>query len=332
MPKAISTVIASVLMLMIVIALAGTAYLYISGTFTSKTATTFEIIESVNDTVTIRNSGTEAITYFSSLTIDGAPAVYLLLKDDVSLVGYWNLDEGSGTTAYDNSGNNNHGTLVNNPTWVAGKFGNALRFQNQMWHYVNIPDSDILDFGTSDFSVSFWYKAELPYTQAAPVSKKGSGWNDPGWVFITSPGSPTISFCGNTNAAACAGWNFGDTNWHHVVGVRIGGSLYIYGDGIFRSVISHPSYANSSSNNEPLRIGYDDGWYNSVNGIIDEVRIYNRLLSADEIRMLYTKGSLINIPPGHTTTIKIYNIATKGTHTLRLCTSSICNVAYLQIQ
>ena len=37
------------------------------------------------------------------------------------LVGYWNFDEGSGTTAADSSGNNNTGTLTNGPTWTAGK-------------------------------------------------------------------------------------------------------------------------------------------------------------------------------------------------------------------
>ncbi|MEM5802819.1 MAG: DUF2341 domain-containing protein [Candidatus Aenigmatarchaeota archaeon] len=208
-----------------------------------------------------------------------------------NLVGYWRFETNNGSHTFDSSGYGNDGKLFNfanitNAT-VDGRFGKAFRYLNDTYRYVNIPDSDILDFGTSDFSVSFWYKAELPYTQAAPVSKKGSGWNDPGWVFVTSSGSPTISFCGNTNENVCAGWTFGDTNWHHVVGVRIGSSLYIYGDGILRSVVSHSSYANSSSNNEPLRIGYDDGWYNSVNGIIDELMIFNRSLTNDEIKMLY---------------------------------------------
>ena len=45
------------------------------------------------------------------------------------LVGYWNFDEGTGTTAADSSGSGNNGTLVNGSTWTAGKVGNgALQF------------------------------------------------------------------------------------------------------------------------------------------------------------------------------------------------------------
>jgi hypothetical protein len=44
------------------------------------------------------------------------------------LVGWWRLDEGTGTTAYDSSGNGNDGTILGNPQWVAGKVGGALDF------------------------------------------------------------------------------------------------------------------------------------------------------------------------------------------------------------
>lgn len=74
MVKAISTVIASILMLMITMALGGTAYLYISGTLSGKTSQTFELVDSVNDTITVRNSGTETIKSFTA-TLDGSPTV-----------------------------------------------------------------------------------------------------------------------------------------------------------------------------------------------------------------------------------------------------------------
>ncbi len=50
---------------------------------------------------------------------------------DPGLVGWWRLDEGSGTTAYDSSGNGRHGTLLGNPQWVTGKIGGALEFDGQ---------------------------------------------------------------------------------------------------------------------------------------------------------------------------------------------------------
>ncbi|MBI2005267.1 MAG: hypothetical protein HYS80_00705, partial [Candidatus Aenigmarchaeota archaeon] len=64
-------------------------------------------------------------------------------------------------------------------------------------------------------------------------------------------------------------------------------------------------------------------------GMIDEVKIYNRALSAQEIKAEYDIGSQIN--PGEIATMKIYNQLSKGTHTLRLCTASMCNTAILTI-
>lgn len=59
--KAISTIIATILMLLIVVALGGTSYLFISGALSSKTAHAFSLTDSVEGTVTIRNDGTQAI-------------------------------------------------------------------------------------------------------------------------------------------------------------------------------------------------------------------------------------------------------------------------------
>jgi succinoglycan biosynthesis transport protein ExoP len=56
------------------------------------------------------------------------------------LVGHWKLDESSGTTAPDSSGNGNAGTLANGPVWTAGKIGNALSFDG-VNNYVNVPSS-----------------------------------------------------------------------------------------------------------------------------------------------------------------------------------------------
>ncbi|KPK37787.1 MAG: hypothetical protein AMJ65_13795, partial [Phycisphaerae bacterium SG8_4] len=56
------------------------------------------------------------------------------------LIGWWKFDEASGTTAYDSSGNGNHGTLIGNPQWVAGKIGGALDF-NGTDSIIDIPYS-----------------------------------------------------------------------------------------------------------------------------------------------------------------------------------------------
>lgn len=86
MYKAISTVIASILMLMIVIALGGTTYLFISGTLTGKTSTTFELLDSINDTVIIRNSGAEPIKSMTVTLGDSTTTTIFDLNNN--LVGY----------------------------------------------------------------------------------------------------------------------------------------------------------------------------------------------------------------------------------------------------
>jgi len=70
MQKGVSAVIATVLMLAIVIALAGTAWMFMSGVFTATTANSFSIVDSYQDTVTIRNDGTDPITSLTA-TVDG---------------------------------------------------------------------------------------------------------------------------------------------------------------------------------------------------------------------------------------------------------------------
>jgi nitrous oxidase accessory protein NosD len=65
-------------------------------------------------------------------------------------------------------------------------------------------------------------------------------------------------------------------------------------------------------------------------GTIDEVRIYNRALSADDIKSIYTSGNAIN--PNSLATIAISSTLASGTHTVKVCTSSMCQSSYLSIQ
>jgi len=74
-------------------------------------------------------------------------------------VANWTFDEGSGTILHDYSGNNNNGTLVNGPTWVAGISGTAVNFDG-INDYVDIPNSATIDVGTEDFAISLWFKLD----------------------------------------------------------------------------------------------------------------------------------------------------------------------------
>ena len=71
------------------------------------------------------------------------------------MVGYWPLDNGTGTTAYDHSGNENHGTLYNEPTWVDGINGKALEFDGSN-DYVKMTGVDVDTAGGAKNTVDFW--------------------------------------------------------------------------------------------------------------------------------------------------------------------------------
>jgi len=350
--KAVSTVIASILMLMIVIALGGTTYLFISGTFTSKTATAFEVIDAINDTVIIRNSGTEPITSLSSARLDDSNTVYRISTKDSSLVGYWQMDESSWindcstNTVIDSSGNGDDGKSCpagSGPIGGAtGRFGNAGDFDASN-DYINILHSSILN-GDDKLTYSAWFYARSyskPHNQIIGKSVHGGGQSRAQMgIWINSDGTIQGRAETNTGRINVIGPVISTNIWYHVALVFNGISLKLYLNGE-RVAAQSFSATILVKNTDPLRIGCDydrcgfpepptnqNGNY-LFDGLIEEVKIYNRALSEQEIKASFNIGSQID--PGEIAAMKVYGISTKGTHTLRLCTSSMCNTAILTI-
>jgi hypothetical protein len=217
-------------------------------------------------------------------------------------VGYWKFDEGTGTTAYDSSGNNNHGSLVNGPSWVDGKIGKALSF-DQLGQYINVLDSNSLDIGTSDFTLAAWVYSEdrsgLPYGAGAILSKTLLGWPPPGYFFgilnngsiyfelTRSPGGPENIVSGASNVPVPM------NEWHYVaVTFQRNGNAIFYLDGNQVGSVDISSEMGDISNDRPLLIGESETYSNQFKGDIDEVKIYNRTLSANEIWAEYTRTGL----------------------------------------
>ena len=100
------------------------------------------------------------ITSSSAFAKDVNGEVYTVVKSDLvpstGLVGFWRFDEGFGATTADSSGKGNNANLLNNPSWVAGKKGNALSF-NGVDNYARTP---AINLGSS-FTVEFWIKPTL---------------------------------------------------------------------------------------------------------------------------------------------------------------------------
>ena len=220
---------------------------------------------------------------------------------DPSLVGWWRFDEGSGTTTRDSSGNGNDGTLQGNPQWVAGKIGGALDFDGN-YGYVNVPDDSSLDFldgSTPTFTVEFWFQTTGVGTGTGFMGgpaildrrRRGSMTAVQFHFMIDSAGRLGFCVCDDDNitrVSIASTTKINDGFWHHGAGIRDGTSNWeLYIDG---NLEASSSTTVTASDGYWLTFGArrrDNSDITSYfNGKIDDIRIYDRPLSQEEIAWL----------------------------------------------
>ena len=206
-------------------------------------------------------------------------------------IGWWKLDEGSGTSTADASGNGNTGTLTNSPTWISGRVGpGALSFGGTT-AYVNVPNSSgILDnLQNTGMTVSAWIKAAgTGGGNAGRIVEKGNWFFAMGTVSSTTVVRFTIQdTAGSRPSSAAVTLN----SWVHVAatwaGEASGSSITLYVNGVASNgtLISGTGTVGSESGAAQIGNRASDT-ARGFNGGIDEVRIYNRVLSAAEIQAL----------------------------------------------
>jgi hypothetical protein len=214
---------------------------------------------------------------------------------DTGLVGYWKFDDASGTTAVDSSGYNNTGTLTNGPTWKTQsdcKRGGCLSFDGSD-DYVMVTDSDSIEpqlIGT----ISLWVKVnDYSSTYWSILGKGGKIADNKGyciWYNTPSVLYGTIRDLDIGGSAILINMGKPSINiWTFFVLTWDGSYLNLYSDGVYVSR-SAQGVSFAGSNNYNLDIGRDS-LYNPAgtyfNGNLDDIRIYNRALSASEIKVLY---------------------------------------------
>ncbi|QQG44288.1 MAG: DUF2341 domain-containing protein [Candidatus Roizmanbacteria bacterium] len=218
-----------------------------------------------------------------------------------SALAHWKFDEGYGSTANNsgNGGNTLNGTLGTGssaPTWTNnGKFGKALSFDGTN-DYVSIPDSDAFNFGTGDFTINLWFNnAGTTVSYPALISTYG-GW---------SSGSFGIRHDNNGAASkVTVHWNpvgdpfitstntFADNTWNYVSLVRSGTSFTLYVNGKIEGTgTSATALDLAYGGNVDIGWGPWDGASGYWKGLIDEVKVYNYALTADEVKLDYNRGS-----------------------------------------
>jgi hypothetical protein len=203
--------------------------------------------------------------------------------DDPNLVGWWTLDEGSGTTAFDSSGKGNDATFQGNPQWVAdGRLGGAVQF-NGTTDYLAAPDSDSLDIKGDRLTLAAWVKGNSWATSHIIRKIPDTGTGSIYFIRVQAnvlrgdlaTAAGTVVVQGVTPVRA--------QEWIHVALVYDGAEGRIYLNGAVDGRINLSGKIAESNNELRLGRGEPAGY---LNGSVDDVRIYNRALTVDEIKAL----------------------------------------------
>ena len=199
---------------------------------------------------------------------------------DKNLVMYPPFDDGKGVTAKDATGNGNDGTINGDAQWVDGKFGGALEFKSQS-HVEPALDEDWWSENLKNLSVSMWVKSsdmvepiffgsQDPGDGRLYLAVKDGFWNM--GIFDKSWGG------GHEGTLAEA-----DTDWHAIALTMDNGTATLYVNG--EKTITK-EYGEYTTNKRPLigSLNKHDGIGYQFTGVIDEVCVWDRVLTKAEIK------------------------------------------------
>jgi hypothetical protein len=199
------------------------------------------------------------------------------------------FDERSGVKAYDRSGKGNHGT-IHGATWVAGRRGAALSFDG-VDDYVET-QKNMVQLTKTTFSA--WLNPSTQLKVYTSVVELVDGVTIRATLFWNHPTANKWQFRirGATTEGASPAQTVPTGSWHHLVGSYDGTTIRLYYDGV--EVGNGTSFTGGiGTYTHPVEIGRA---FNQVTyvytGLIGDVRIYNRVLTAAEVKRLYESERL----------------------------------------
>lgn len=203
------------------------------------------------------------------------------------MVLHYSFDDEESTLISDLSGKGNHGTSVQAIYTRDGKIGAARQVGKQAG-YIQVPDQAAWSFGVNPFSICLWFKFdELPYGQQMFIGHDDGGGNQNKWLFGVSNGDLYFHINSPSRGGvvvAAHPWTPEVGKWYHLAVTRNGTAYSIYLDGAVVAIGNNSAPIPVAK--APLTIGQAEGL--CVEGVIDELSIFHRTLSQDEIRQLAT--------------------------------------------
>jgi fibronectin type 3 domain-containing protein len=214
-------------------------------------------------------------------TTSGAVSVTVSNTATPGLVASFGFNEGSGTTVFDSSGSNNNGTLTS-ATWTAtGKFGSALSF-NGTSSWVTVSDAASLDL-TNGLTLEAWVNpTALSGWRTALLKESAGGLSYSLYANDNTPNPAVTVSIGGGDRSAVGTSQVPLNTWTHLAATYDGAQLRLYMNGV--QVGSRAQTGNMAVSAGALRVGGNAVWGEFFAGLIDEVRVYNRALTAAEIQ------------------------------------------------
>ena len=218
------------------------------------------------------------------------------------LVAHYKFDEGNGTIANNFSTNGTSlnctlsGTTI--PIWTnEGKFNKALNF-NGINNYLYKSDNDLLDLRNNGFSATVWVKGPTQTGNHKVIVHKGASSSTFAGYWLSIKNDGKMDFAISDGSDWVINWISGnkiitDNKWHHLAfswNPENGVTLFV--DGIVDVFSNNTSIVDINGSDSFKIGGFSSSGY-SFNGLIDEVKIYNTALTADEIKQDYNAGSAI---------------------------------------
>jgi len=216
-------------------------------------------------------------------------------------VAWWQLDDGTGEIAVDSSGNGFDGTITD-ANWIAPGHGDVgFCLEMDRGNYVDLGNPDALNFGTGDWAVTAWINTTITGTDAADRGTiYANGGDDSGGIRYTlcvselQEGQVTLTCDDDTTKVQASGTTaVNDGEWHLVVGMREGTTIRVVIDGVFEgqnAVAAGYDLGGTSQHNAYIGVITSHAGNNFIKpyaGLIDDVRVFSRALTAGYIQDLY---------------------------------------------